>query len=165
MASTPSPRWPPLPYGLGAMLHAARLDAGLSRDTLAATIGTSAHTVACLEQERRPPSKGVAERLCNALSLDPWRSALLAAFAVDTAQLRTRRGVRHVNPRGTPPSPAIRERILSERATGRSWAAIAASLNADQIPPTERGRWWASSVSRTAAARPDPGHDCARPPE
>ncbi|MHC3471218.1 helix-turn-helix domain-containing protein [Streptomyces sp. 7R007] len=136
------------------MLHTARLDAGLSRDALAHAIGASAHTVGCLERERRPPSEEVAERLCTALSLDAWRSAVLLASAVDTAQLRTRRGVRHVNRRGTPPPLAVRERITAERAAGRSWAAIARGLNTDGVPTAERGQWWASSVSRAAVAQP-----------
>jgi len=152
MASV-SPRWAALPVGLGAVLRDARVTAGLSRDALAALVGTSAHTIQCIEGERRPPSVEVAERLCAALALDPWHAALLMAVAVDTATLRTRRGVRHVHARGTPVPVAVSERIATERAAGRSWAAIARSLNEDQVPTAERRRWWASSVSRVVAAQ------------
>lgn len=100
MASTTSPRWPAPPLGFGTMLRNARVDGHFSRDVLAAAIGTSAHTVQAIEEERRPPAIDVAERLCDVLALGPWESAVLMAVAVDTGALRTRRGVRHVNRRG-----------------------------------------------------------------
>lgn len=130
------------------MLRSARLNAGLSRGALAATISTSANAVQCLEQGRRPPAVDVAERICVALALDPWRSAVLLSVAVDVRELRTRRGVRHVHPRGVPVPASVRERVAGERAAGRSWTAIAEGLSRDQVPTAERGQWWASSVSR-----------------
>ncbi|MEU0069538.1 helix-turn-helix transcriptional regulator [Streptomyces sp. NPDC006332] len=105
MAST-SPRWAHLPIGLGAMLRAARHKAGQSQAALAASVRTTECVLRAVEAELRPPSTEVAERLCDALTLDPWQSAVLLAVAVDEAALRTRRGVRHVNRRGAPPPSA-----------------------------------------------------------
>ncbi|MFD8739406.1 multiprotein-bridging factor 1 family protein [Streptomyces sp. NPDC059618] len=106
MASTTSPRWAPLPVGFGVMIRNARVDAGLSREALGAAIHASAGSVQALEEEHRPPSTGLAARLCDVLSLDPWREAVVMACATDEGALRTRRGTRHVNRRGAPPSPA-----------------------------------------------------------
>lgn len=48
----------------------------------------------------------------------------------------------------------VLERILSERADGRSWRAIADGLNEDGVPTAQGGaRWWASSVSKAAAGQ------------
>lgn len=58
-------------------------------------------------------------------------------------------GVRLGRP-GTLPREVL-ERILSERAGGRSWRAIADSLNEGGVPTAQGGsRWWASSVSKAA---------------
>ena len=152
MASTTSPRWPRLPIGFGTMLRNARIGSGLSRSVLAAAVGTSAHTVQCLEEERRPPAAEVAKRVCAVLALGSWESAVLLAVAVDAGALRSRRGVRHANRRGTPLPDAVRERITTERAAGRSWAAIACGLNRDGVATAERGQWWASSVSRAVVS-------------
>jgi transcriptional regulator with XRE-family HTH domain len=152
MASNPSPRWTPTLVGVGAVLRAARQEAGLTRRHLAAAVGVSYGLLAGVEAEHRPPSVEVAERLCAALSLDAWRSAAVLAYAVDTDRLRARRGVRHLNRRGTPLPRAVLERIVTERDTGRSWTAIASALNANGVRTEDRGRWWASSVSRAAAA-------------
>ncbi|MFI1377267.1 multiprotein-bridging factor 1 family protein [Streptomyces longwoodensis] len=92
MASTPSPRWAPLPAGFGIMLRNARIDAGLSRTALGAALLTSAGTVQGIEEERRPPSRTIADRLTRALDLDPWRAAVVQAVAVDNDALRARRG-------------------------------------------------------------------------
>ena len=100
MASTTSPRWPQLPIGFGTMLRNARVDARLSRSALGAAVGTSAHTVQGLEEERRPPAVEVAERVCDVLALGAWESAVLMSVAVEAGALRTRRGIRHVNRRG-----------------------------------------------------------------
>ncbi|MEH0587410.1 helix-turn-helix domain-containing protein [Streptomyces sp. B21-106] len=151
MASIPSPRWAPLPIGLGAMLRSARLRAGFSRERLAAVVQASPGQVQGVEGERRPPSVEVAERISAALRLDPWEAAVLLAAAVEAGQLRSRRGVRQVRRRGTPVPPWVQERIAFERAAGRSWQAIADGLNSDGVPTMERGRWWASSVSQAAS--------------
>ncbi|MGQ4402536.1 helix-turn-helix domain-containing protein [Streptomyces hayashii] len=151
MASTPSPRWAPLPVGFGVLIRNARIDAGFSREALAAVVAASANGVQCIEEERRPPSVEVAGRLRDALGLGPWESAVLLACAVEAAALRSRRGVRHFHRGGTPLPDTVRERIAEERAAGRSWSAIADGLNRDQVPTEERGRWWASSVSRASA--------------
>jgi transcriptional regulator with XRE-family HTH domain len=99
MASTLSPRWPPLPDGFGVMLRNARVEAGLSREALAAALTASAGIVQGLEEEHRPPSVTVAARIAEVLRLDPWRSAVLLAVAVDDAALRTRRGIRPHKPK------------------------------------------------------------------
>ncbi|MEU8031947.1 helix-turn-helix domain-containing protein [Streptomyces sp. NPDC049099] len=99
MASTTSPRWAPLPVGFGVMLRNARVDAGLSREALGAALLASAGTVQALEEEHRPPSVTIADRLARVLRLDPWRAAVLCAAAVDDAALRTRRGILHTRSR------------------------------------------------------------------
>jgi DNA invertase Pin-like site-specific DNA recombinase len=54
-------------------------------------------------------------------------------------------GVRLGRPVSLP--AAVRERIASERRAGRSLAAIAESLNAQQVPTAQGGRQcWASTV-------------------
>jgi transcriptional regulator with XRE-family HTH domain len=98
MASTLSPRWSPLPDGFGVMLRNARVEAGLSREALGAALTSSAGIVQGLEEEHRPPSVTVAARIAEVLRLDPWRSAVLLAAAVDDAALRTRRGIRPYRP-------------------------------------------------------------------
>jgi DNA invertase Pin-like site-specific DNA recombinase len=73
-------------------------------------------------------------------------------------------------------TPEIRGRITRERAAGRSLRAIAAALNADEIPTGHAGRqWWPSSVravlellerERTGQpppARPKPRRRAQRP--
>lgn len=146
MASAPSPRWASTPRGLGTLLRNARIDAGLSRARLATALGISANQLQAVEETRRPPSTELAERLCTALSLDDWHAAVVMAAAVDTGALRTRRGVRHVNGRGTPLPAAVRERIAAERGRGRTLHAIAAGLAHDGIPTPCGGHWWGSSV-------------------
>lgn len=105
MASTTSPRWPALPIGFGVLLRNARIDAGLSREALAASLLVSTGSVQALEEEHRPPSATMASRITEALNLDPWRAAVLYAVAVDDAALRTRRGTRHTHPRRRVNSP------------------------------------------------------------
>jgi transcriptional regulator with XRE-family HTH domain len=105
MAST-SPRWAPLPSGIGVMLRNARIDAGLSRDTLAAALSMSTGVVQGLEEELRPPSVTVAARISETLRLDPWTDAVLRSVAVAEAELRTRRGTRHTRPRSRHPVKA-----------------------------------------------------------
>jgi transcriptional regulator with XRE-family HTH domain len=150
MASTPSPRWTPTLVGVGPMLRAARQDAGLTRRHLATAVRVSYGLLADVETEHRPPSTEVAERLCTALSLDAWRSAAVLAYAVDTGQLRARRGVRHRKRRGAPLAREVGDRIRAERAAGQSWSAIARGLNEDGVSTEVHGRWWSSSVRRIA---------------
>lgn len=102
MASTPSPRWAPLPVGFGTMLRNARVDAGLSRTALGAALLSSAGTVQGLEEEQRPPSVTIAGRLARVLGLDPWRAAVVHAVAVDDAALRARRGTQPARSRQSP---------------------------------------------------------------
>ncbi|MFI5684659.1 helix-turn-helix domain-containing protein [Streptomyces sp. NPDC051636] len=99
MASTHSPRWAPLPQGFGVMLRNARVDAGLSRRALGAALLASAGTVQGLEEEHRPPSATIADRLASVLGLDPWQAAVVGAVAVDDAVLRTRRGTQRTGTR------------------------------------------------------------------
>lgn len=98
MAST-SPRWSPLPVGFGVLLRNARIDAGLSREALAAATRSSKGLVQALEDAMRPPSATMAARISTALRLGPWEAAVLQAAAVDDAALHSRRGVRHTRPR------------------------------------------------------------------
>lgn len=150
-ASTSSPRWTTALVGVGVLLCTARLDAGLTRRQLGVLAGIGYGKLHGIEHELRPPSVETAERLCAVLPLDDWQEAVILAAAVDTARLRGRRGVRHLNRKGPPVPVAVRERITSERAAGRSWRAIAAALNEDQVPGVNGGRWWASSVSRAVS--------------
>lgn len=152
MASTTSPRWASAPIGVGTLLTDARTQASLSRSCLAAALHVSVGQLRDVEDGRRPPSAELAERLCAALPLDDWHKVVLTACAVDTGTLRTRRGTRHVHGRGAPLPDAVRERVATERARGRSWQAIAAGLNQDRVPTVQGRRWWASSVSRLGAA-------------
>lgn len=99
MATPVSPRWSPLPDGYGALLRAARVRAGLSRDRLAVELAASRGLVQGLEEEMRPPSATMAGRLSDVLRLDPWEDAVVQAAAVDDEALRTRRGIRHTRPR------------------------------------------------------------------
>ncbi|MFF4839263.1 helix-turn-helix domain-containing protein [Streptomyces collinus] len=99
MASTPSPRWSPLPVGFGTMLRNARVDAGLSRRALGAALLASAGTVQGLEEGHRPPSATIADRLARVLGLDPWQTAVVQAVAVEDAALRARRGTQTTAPR------------------------------------------------------------------
>jgi DNA-binding XRE family transcriptional regulator len=156
MQPTVSPRWAPIPCGLGAMLRSARHRAGFSRQGLAEALQASTGCVQAIEDERRPPSVEVAERLSAVLRLDPWEDAVLLAAAVEAGQLRSRQGVKHVHRRGTPLPPGVRERIAVERTAGHSWRAIAHGLNATRTPTPQGGKWWASSV-RNVAYRPATG--------
>lgn len=99
MASTTSPRWPALPAGFGVLLRNARINAGLSRDALAAVTQSSKGLVQALEDAMRPPSATMAVRISEALQLDAWEAAVLQSAAVDDAALHSRRGVRHTRPR------------------------------------------------------------------
>ncbi|MER7927040.1 recombinase family protein [Streptomyces sp. NPDC096057] len=61
-------------------------------------------------------------------------------------------GVRLGRPSALPRE--VLQRILKERADGKSWRAIAEVLNEDQVPTAQGGRqWWASSVSKAAASQ------------
>lgn len=99
MASPTSPRWAAPPAGLGDLLRAARIHAGLSRDRLALAVGASKGLIQGVEDGLRPPSATIAGRLSEVLALDEWQDAVVRAAAVDDAALRTRRGVRHARPR------------------------------------------------------------------
>ncbi|MEU3546284.1 helix-turn-helix domain-containing protein [Streptomyces longwoodensis] len=151
MSRSRSPRWTPAAQGVGALLRVARSRAGLSREQLAAAVGTSKGSVQAVEEDRRPPSTGLAARMSVVLDLGPWDDAVLQAAAVDPARLRSRRGVRHIRRRGTPPPPYVRARIRAERAAGASWKAIAEQLNAAGVPTAEGRSWWPSSVRKLAA--------------
>jgi DNA invertase Pin-like site-specific DNA recombinase len=49
--------------------------------------------------------------------------------------------------------PAVRERIVAERASGRGLRAIAEGLNAEGVPTAQGGaRWYASTVRHVALA-------------
>lgn len=157
MASTTSPRWASTPVGLGALLTEARRRTGYSRGRLAGRLNVSVSQLQGVEEGRRPPSTELAERLCDALPLDAWGMAVVLACAVDTGALKARRGVRHVNGRGTPLPPAVRARITAERERGRSLRAIAAGLARDGVPTPCGGQWWMSTVRRILAA--DQGRD------
>jgi DNA invertase Pin-like site-specific DNA recombinase len=57
---------------------------------------------------------------------------------------------------GRPPvvPTAVRRRITEERQRGSTWRAIAAGLNADEIPTAHDGRrWWPSVVHRLGEDR------------
>jgi hypothetical protein len=43
-----------------------------------------------------------------------------------------------------------RARIMAARATGATWAAIAAGLNRDHVPAPRGGHWWPATVHRIA---------------
>ncbi|MEH0551228.1 helix-turn-helix domain-containing protein [Streptomyces sp. B21-101] len=91
MASTTSPRWAPPPVGLGAMLAAARTEAGYSGRALARAVGRSHAWLRGLEAGERPPSVAMAGRVSEVLQLDPWTDAVLQSVAVEDAALRARR--------------------------------------------------------------------------
>ncbi|WP_176711811.1 helix-turn-helix domain-containing protein [Streptomyces sp. DI166] len=148
----PSPRWTPTLVGVGALLRTARLNAGLTRRQLSALAGVGYGQLHGIETELRPPSTATAERLCAVLPLDDWGKAVLLAASVPTARLRGRRGVRHLNRQRAPLPPEVRKRIAAERAGGRSWRAIAATLNEAGVPGVGGGRWWSSSVARAAVS-------------
>ncbi|MEU5281128.1 helix-turn-helix transcriptional regulator [Streptomyces asoensis] len=92
MASATSPRWAPLPVGLGRVLAAARIEAGYSGRALARAVGRSHAWLRGLEAGERPPSVSMAGRISEVLRLDPWADAVLQSVAVDDAELRARRG-------------------------------------------------------------------------
>lgn len=78
----------------------------------------------------------------------------------DLIRARTREGMaakRAAGVRLGRPSSLPREvlqRILKERADGRSWRAIAEGLNEDGVPTAHGGtQWWASSASKAAAGQ------------
>ncbi|MFE2828469.1 helix-turn-helix domain-containing protein [Streptomyces sp. NPDC059271] len=91
MASTTATPRAPLPLGFGAMLRAARVNAGLSARALGRTVGRTHAWVRDLEGGVRPPSVTMADRVSRALGLDPWADAVLRSVAVDDAELRARR--------------------------------------------------------------------------
>ena len=70
----------------------------------------------------------------------------------EALQALKRRGKRLGGPVTVPDE--IRERIVSERAAGRSFAKIADGLTADGIPTPNGGKWWPSrawAVCRSVA--------------
>jgi hypothetical protein len=48
--------------------------------------------------------------------------------------------------------PEIKERIVAERAAGRSFGKIADGLNADGIPTQNNRKWYASTVKNIVDA-------------
>ncbi|MEU9264575.1 helix-turn-helix transcriptional regulator [Streptomyces sp. NPDC048251] len=94
MPPTLSPRWAPLPIGLGATLANARIEAGYSGSALARAVGRSHAWLRGLEAGERPPSVSMASRVSEVLQLDPWTDAVLHSVAVDDAELRARQGSR-----------------------------------------------------------------------
>jgi DNA invertase Pin-like site-specific DNA recombinase len=58
-------------------------------------------------------------------------------------------GVRLGRPQSLPAD--VRARIVSARQAGRSFAAIAGELNADQVPTAQGGKQWWPSTVRSAA--------------
>jgi len=68
------------------------------------------------------------------------------ALAVKRAQ-----GVRLGRPSGL--TPAVWERITTERASGSGWSVIAAGLNQDRVPTAHGGEKWRAATIRYVVAR------------
>ena len=71
-----------------------------------------------------------------------WERRIIAQRTSEALQALKRRGKRLGSPVTVPDE--IRERIVSERAAGRSFAKIADGLTADGIPTPNGGKWWPS---------------------
>ena len=57
------------------------------------------------------------------------------------------------NPKFTPVSPEIAARICRLRAEGKSYAAIADTLNNEQVPTAQGGACWHAPTVRKIAKR------------
>lgn len=77
-------------------------------------------------------------------SFAQWERRLIARRTREALAAKRAQGVRLGPPRTIPP-PVVR-RIIEERADGCSYTAIAAGLNADEVPTSRGGVWHASSV-------------------
>ena len=52
---------------------------------------------------------------------------------------------------GRKPGPAeVRARIITDRASGASWRQIASALNAEGVPTSQGGKWWAATCKLVA---------------
>jgi len=91
-----------------------------------------------------PNGKFMASVLASVAELE--RDLISARTSAALAQLKAS-GKRLGRPRVMPES--VTERIVSERAEGRTLAAIADALNADNVPTARGGaRWYPSTVKR-----------------
>lgn len=87
-------------------------------------------------------------------SVAEFERGLIAERAKDTHQERRARGEVWGVTKGSKPliSVELRQRILEEKAQGKSLLAIANSLNAEGVPTARGGKWYASTIKHLISA-------------
>ncbi len=75
-----------------------------------------------------------------------WERRIISQRTKDALQVKRAQGVRLGRP--TVLSEAIVERILTAKANGEGWSAIARALNSDQVPTAHGGATWHPSTVR-----------------
>ena len=77
-------------------------------------------------------------------AIGQWEARMIAERTRESLAVKRSRGERVGRPRLLPPE--VRQRIVDRRAAGLSLRAIAAELNADQVPTAQGGRAWHAST-------------------
>jgi DNA invertase Pin-like site-specific DNA recombinase len=85
-------------------------------------------------------------------SVAQWERRMVGQRTREALAVKRSQGVRLGRPRVLDES--IARRIRRERGRGRSYAAIADGLNADQVPTAQAGRRWYPSTIHAVAGRP-----------
>jgi DNA invertase Pin-like site-specific DNA recombinase len=83
-------------------------------------------------------------------SFAEYERALIGARTSAALQQLKSSGVRLGRPVSL--TPAVRQRIVSERAMGKTLAAIAAGLTHDGVPTARGGKWYPSTVKAVLAS-------------
>jgi DNA invertase Pin-like site-specific DNA recombinase len=87
-------------------------------------------------------------------ALAEMERGIIAARQKDVHKDRRDRGVVwgvDMGPKNKTPLD-IKERIMVERSSGRSYAKIAEGLNRDEVPTQNGGKWYASTVKNIVDA-------------
>lgn len=140
--------------GEGGTLLAAKLDR-LSRSVLdfAGIIERANRAGWCLrvldvDVDTSTPNGQLVATVLAAVA--QWERQLIAARTSDALAVLRAQGRELGRP--SPVTPDVADRVVQLRAEGRSWAAIATTMSAEEWPTATGGHWHPTTVRRIALA-------------
>jgi DNA invertase Pin-like site-specific DNA recombinase len=102
----------------------------------------------CAVDTTTPAGEAMAQFLAT---FAQFERRLIAQRTKDALAVRRAQGVRLGRPRTLPPK--LRRRIQRQRDAGRTFSAIADSLNADRVPTAHGGKKWYAATVRDVVIR------------
>jgi DNA invertase Pin-like site-specific DNA recombinase len=131
-----------------SMLDFTALMARAQRRTAAAPEGWALVALDCAVDTTTPAGEAMAHVLAT---FAQFERRLIGQRTKDALAAKKAQGVRLGRPSTLP--PVIVERIVRERSAGRSLAAIASGLDADEVPTAQGGaRWYPATIRKVIAA-------------